>query len=219
MSVEEIYGIENDSEEDNIKNCVPRLPLSKIKRIARADPDYIITANAAVVATSFATELFVQALVEDALAMAQLNNKNKNSKQARLAYNNLVESVQRREEFQFLEDVIPKERPESLSGKKVKANSEDDQKTLPFEKAAVDSDIDMDDDEQQGEDEEQGEQKSSEASDLQLQEIDRLNHVEDIDASVQKNTLISRIEQADSEDGDASDDSIEETTDEHEQDI
>ena len=107
----------NDSTEitfENAKTFLPRLPLSKTKKIAKMDSEYLLTANAAMVATTFATELFVQSLVENALAMNQLNHNNRNSKKdqnkknARLTYHDIAESVQRLECFQFLEDVIPK---------------------------------------------------------------------------------------------------------------
>lgn len=99
---------------ENAKTFLPRLPLSKTKKIAKMDSEYLLTANAAMVATTFATELFVQSLVENALAMNQLNHNNRNSKKdqnkknARLTYNDIADSVQRLECFQFLEDVIPK---------------------------------------------------------------------------------------------------------------
>ena len=95
-------------------SCLPRFPLSKVKKIAKCDTDYIITSNAAIVAAAFATELFVQSLTEDGLSMAHLQqgkkNKNKNnaSKQARLTVDDLIESVQRKEQYYFLEDVINK---------------------------------------------------------------------------------------------------------------
>ena len=112
------------------KRLLPRFPLSKIKKIAKCDKDYIITSNAAIVATAFATELFIQSLTEDGLSMSYLqqdkksmkrNSKKKKiitandndtkdttTKQVRLTLDNLIESVQRNEQFYFLEDVINK---------------------------------------------------------------------------------------------------------------
>ncbi|KAG0669394.1 DNA-directed DNA polymerase epsilon, subunit C [Maudiozyma exigua] len=110
----EILGDSNEITFENAKSFLPRLPLSKAKKIAKMDSEYLLTANAAIVATTFATELFVQSLVENALAMNQLNHNNRNNKKdqnkknARLTYNDIAESVQRLECFQFLEDVIPK---------------------------------------------------------------------------------------------------------------
>ncbi|CAB4254558.1 some similarities with Saccharomyces cerevisiae YJL065C DLS1 Subunit of ISW2/yCHRAC chromatin accessibility complex along with Itc1p, Isw2p, and Dpb4p [Maudiozyma barnettii] len=127
MSSETIEIEQNETEVtiENAKSFLPRLPLSKAKKIAKMDSEYLLTANAAMVATTFATELFVQSLVESALAMNQLNRNNKNKtdpqkvKSARLTYNDLAESVLRKECFQFLEDVIPKVQPQSNSKKNV----------------------------------------------------------------------------------------------------
>lgn len=107
MSVDEPKSVKETSH-------LPRFPLSKVKKIAKCDSEYIITSNAAIVATAFATELFVQSLTEDGLSMAHLQqgkkskNKNNASKQARLTLDNIIESVQRKEQYYFLEDVINK---------------------------------------------------------------------------------------------------------------
>lgn len=112
--------------ESNEKQILPRFPISKIKKIAKCDKEYIVTSNAAIVAISFATELFIQSLAEDGLSMSYLQqdkrSMKRNSKrmtnivdngssvammkQVRLTLDDLIESVQRNEQFYFLEDVI-----------------------------------------------------------------------------------------------------------------
>ncbi|CAI4056143.1 DNA polymerase epsilon noncatalytic subunit SKDI_02G3850 [Saccharomyces kudriavzevii IFO 1802] len=89
---------------DLVKDKAPTFPISKVKKIAKCDPEYIITSNAAVSATAFAAELFVQNLVEESLVLAQLNSKGKTS--LRLSLNSIEECVEKKENFRFLEDVI-----------------------------------------------------------------------------------------------------------------
>lgn len=138
MNNEDINIMELDE-----KQILPRFPLSKIKKIAKCDQEYIITSNTAIVATSFATELFIQALTEDGLSMSYLQQdkkfmkRNSNNmtttvdngssdttrKQVRLTLDNLIESVQRNEQFYFLEDVIGRKNfnNDSKGGKKDKS--------------------------------------------------------------------------------------------------
>lgn len=136
---------ENSTSSAKDTSCLPRFPLSKVKKIAKCDKDYIITSNAAIVAAAFATELFVQSLTEDGLSMAHLQqgkkNKNKNnaSKQARLTVDDLIESVQRKEQYYFLEDVINKKMFSKESVSKAAATKEqqegqheNNQSTLSF---------------------------------------------------------------------------------------
>lgn len=106
----------------------PRFPLSKVKKIAKCDKDYIITSNAAIVATAFAAELFVQSLAEDGLSMGMLQSERKaggtaknKSKQVRLTLDDLIETVQRKQEYYFLEDTINKKnfpKPNVVNGAK-----------------------------------------------------------------------------------------------------
>lgn len=91
-----------------LKEFFPQLPVSKVKRIARSDPEYMLTSNNAFVASAFATEIFVQALTEEMLAQSQLAKGNKESKTIRLTYNDLAECVAQKEQYRFLEDVVPR---------------------------------------------------------------------------------------------------------------
>ncbi|AQZ16169.1 DPB3 (YBR278W) and DLS1 (YJL065C) [Zygosaccharomyces parabailii] len=122
MEIDEIHNARNEAVENSdaalaadiaatdaeLKEFFPRLPVSKVKRIARSDPEYLLTSNNAFVASAFATEIFVQALTEEMLAQSQLSNKNKDSKTIRLTYNDLAECVARKEQYRFLEDVVPR---------------------------------------------------------------------------------------------------------------
>lgn len=91
-----------------LKEFFPQLPISKVKKVARSDPEYLLTSNNAFVATAFATEIFIKALTEEMLAQSQLSGKNKDSKSIRLTYNDLAECVSKKNQFMFLEDVVPR---------------------------------------------------------------------------------------------------------------
>ncbi|QHS71834.1 DNA polymerase epsilon noncatalytic subunit [Saccharomyces paradoxus] len=101
---------------DLVKEKAPAFPISKVKKIAKCDPEYVITSNAAVSATAFAAELFVQNLVEESLVLAQLNSKGKTS--LRLSLNSIEECVEKKENFRFLEDVIKQLKKNSALDKK-----------------------------------------------------------------------------------------------------
>lgn len=90
---------------DKAKSSRPHLPVSKCKRIAKTDPDCILTSQAAYVATAFATELFIQNFVEEAMLVSQLEKNN--AKSVRLTYDNLAKCVSRLDKFMFLGDVVP----------------------------------------------------------------------------------------------------------------
>lgn len=92
-----------------LKEFFPQLPVSKVKKIARSDPEHLLTSNNAFVATAFATEIFVKAVTEEMLAQSQLSGKNnKDSKTLRLTYNDMAECVAKKDQFRFLEDVVPR---------------------------------------------------------------------------------------------------------------
>lgn len=197
---------------DEFKRNAPHLPISKLKKIARSDPDYIITSSNAFVATAFATELFVQSLTEEMLALSHLSNKSASTKSVRLTYNNLSECVTRKENFQFLEDVVPKTKNLRTLVKENKIRytttpqqtSEGGQSMLPFTKleepnqsANTATEID-DEDEEENEDEGEEEEVEEEEDDevqQQLKEIEQINHVADIDDGVHSNG--SQTEQED----------------------
>lgn len=191
---------------DQSKRNAPHLPISKLKKIARSDPDYIITSSNAFVATAFATELFVQSLTEEMLALSHLSNKSANTKSLRLTYNHLSECVSRKENFQFLEDVIPKTKNLRTLVKENKIRytttpqqaSERGQSMLPFTKLEEpnrDTNIGTEMDEQNEEeeeeegdddDEEEGDEEEDEVQE-QLKEIEQINHVADLDDGTHSN--------------------------------
>ncbi|CCF55804.1 hypothetical protein KAFR_0A03690 [Kazachstania africana CBS 2517] len=219
-----------------IKQNTPRLPISKVKRIARMDPEYLMTANSAITATAFATELFIQALTEDAIMMNHFSSNGKN-KQPRLSYNDLVSSATKKETFQFLEDVIPKIKKVSTTTNKKPVNQNTtnsdsrklnkNQPTLPFmnnpnraTEEGKDEDVDMNSEqnesleqEEQGndgdenddeyDDDEEGEELNLEVQE-QLQEIERMNRVEDLndDAQVPDNRSSLKLHRNMEENGD-----------------
>ncbi|SCV05180.1 LANO_0H01816g1_1 [Lachancea nothofagi CBS 11611] len=90
---------------DALKKAAPKLPLSKVKRIAKTDPDYTITSQSAIAAVAFATELFVQVLTEEGLARSQLEKSS--GSRLTLRYENLAAVVASSERFAFLSDVLP----------------------------------------------------------------------------------------------------------------
>lgn len=81
-----------------------KLPLSKVKKIAKMDEDYVVTSQHAMVAVTHATELFIQSMVEQATMLNHLRNPK--NKQVRLTLEDLQQCVNRRDEFKFLEDTI-----------------------------------------------------------------------------------------------------------------
>ncbi|CAI4287672.1 CMF_HP2_G0004660.mRNA.1.CDS.1 [Saccharomyces cerevisiae] len=103
-----------------VKEKAPVFPISKVKKIAKCDPEYVITSNVAISATAFAAELFVQNLVEESLVLAQLNSKGKTS--LRLSLNSIEECVEKRDSFRFLEDAIKQLKKNSALDKKRELN-------------------------------------------------------------------------------------------------
>ncbi|KAI5967447.1 DPB3 [Candida theae] len=78
------------------------LPLSKIKKIFKMDPDYLGASQGAVYATGLATELFVQYFVEQASLMAKVDKRKK------IQYKDFANAVASHDALNFLSDTIPK---------------------------------------------------------------------------------------------------------------
>ncbi|SCU86975.1 LADA_0E01288g1_1 [Lachancea dasiensis] len=97
--------MDNGTSAEALKKAAPKLPLSKVKRIAKVDPDYTITSQSAVAAVAFATELFVQVLTEEGLARSQLEKPS--GSRLSLRYDNIAAVVSSSDRFEFLSDVIP----------------------------------------------------------------------------------------------------------------
>ncbi|CDO95289.1 unnamed protein product [Kluyveromyces dobzhanskii CBS 2104] len=89
---------------DEYKSKLPRLPISKCKKIARTDPEYVLTSQAAFAGVAFSTELFLQILAEETCSLAQIH---KQTKTLRLNYEDLSAAIRNLDKFQFLSDVVP----------------------------------------------------------------------------------------------------------------
>ncbi|QLG72150.1 hypothetical protein HG535_0C05040 [Zygotorulaspora mrakii] len=200
---EEVDGSRKNIAEQ-LRKVSPHLPISKLKKIARSDPEYILTSSSAFVAAAFATELFVQSITEEMLALSHLSSKNVNGKNTRLTYESMSECVSRKENYQFLEDVIPKTKNlrNLVKQNRVRyAATAEGQSTLPFgndkpfaenagesfneERDRDDAEEDAGDEDADGSDEYDAENDSEEKEDgevlAQLREIEELNRVQDID--------------------------------------
>ena len=137
--------------QQKIRDRTPKLPISKVKRIGKVDPESILTSNMAYVATAFATELFVQSFVEQALFGAQLR-RGKKKAGLRLTNDALVECVRNRDDYIFLEDVVRLiEKPKTSSGlhklsaKPVGQGQEAEQKDASMEEDIPEEDLQEDD--------------------------------------------------------------------------
>ncbi|KAM9918930.1 hypothetical protein OXX59_008308 [Metschnikowia pulcherrima] len=103
---------------------VMSLPLSKIKKIFKMDPEYAGCSASAVYATGAATELFVQYLVEQASMSAKAEKRKK------IQYRDLSAAVGASESLHFLSDTIPKTQTVEKALKEKRINvSEEDHKT------------------------------------------------------------------------------------------
>ncbi|KAL7663894.1 DNA polymerase epsilon subunit C [[Candida] zeylanoides] len=90
------------------------LPLSKIKKIFKMDPDYVAASQSAVYATGLATELFIQHMVEQAASMARMGKRKK------INYVDFSDAVKGHESLMFLRDTVPeKKRLDELIAQKV----------------------------------------------------------------------------------------------------
>jgi len=81
------------------------LPLAKIKRIFKLDPDYISASQSAVYASGLATELFVQYLAEQASLLARMDKRKK------VQYKDFSNAVAGHDSLTFLSDTVPKTQP------------------------------------------------------------------------------------------------------------
>lgn len=114
--------VEDDAMED-VDESTMSLPLSKIKRIFKMDPDYFGSSASAVYATGVATELFVQYLVEHASMLAKLEKRKK------IQYKDLSNAVSTQDALNFLSDTIPKTQTIEQAIKEKKINLSENDKT------------------------------------------------------------------------------------------
>lgn len=164
---------------ERLKKSQPRLPISKVRKMARSDPEYIVTAGNAFTAAAFATELFVQSMTEEMIQLAYLSGKTSTAKSVRLSYKNMADTVSRKENYSFLEDVVPqtKNLRTLVKENKVRYTTRiENQQTLPFEDKQEEPDLDPEEDEDLEEDEDHEDPEVEE----QLREIEELNRVPDL---------------------------------------
>lgn len=98
---------ENEPEEMEIDedDSTMNLPISKIKRIFKMDPDFIGASQSAVFATGVATELFVQYFTEQATLLSKIDRRKK------ILYKDFSTAVSSQDTLMFLNDTIPKTVP------------------------------------------------------------------------------------------------------------
>ncbi|KAI8335756.1 histone-fold-containing protein [Chlamydoabsidia padenii] len=77
------------------------LPLARVKRIIKDDPDVTLVNAEATHCIASATELFMEYLVNEGFSRAQKN------KRKTIFYKDLASAVNQTDAFEFLEDVIP----------------------------------------------------------------------------------------------------------------
>ncbi|GBL52014.1 hypothetical protein CAJCM15448_42880 [Candidozyma auris] len=109
-----------DEEMPEIDDAVMSLPLSKIRRIFKMDPDYYSASQGAVFATGAATELFVQHFMEHAAMMAKMEKRKK------IQYKDLSTVVSTQDSLHFLSDTVPKTQPVGQAMKERKINLQDE---------------------------------------------------------------------------------------------
>lgn len=103
-SEEIIQDIVEDDDQD-IPEPSLSLPLSKIKRVFKMDPDYVAASQSAVYATGVATELFIQYFVEQASMFAKVDKRKK------IQYKDFSNAVANHDALAFLSDTVPRTAP------------------------------------------------------------------------------------------------------------
>ncbi|KOG98540.1 Dls1p [Saccharomyces eubayanus] len=89
--------------------CSLQLPVEKVQRIAKNDPEYMDTSDDAFVATAFATEFFIQVLTHESLQQQQRGQVPHPSDEITLSYDDVSATILKSTDghLQFLNDVIP----------------------------------------------------------------------------------------------------------------
>ena len=86
----------------------PLLSLQKTQLIAKNDPEYIPTTDAALVATTFATEYFVKVLASEALRLSDYRSNGASPDTIQLAYDDVADAVSLDKSYGFLHETIPR---------------------------------------------------------------------------------------------------------------
>lgn len=93
---------EHEDEDEDEPTGTSVLPLSRIKKIFKTDPDHVSASEAAVFTTAIATELFIQYFTEQASLIAR------SEKRKKLQYKDFSAAVSNIEQLYFLSDTVPK---------------------------------------------------------------------------------------------------------------
>ncbi|CCE64627.1 hypothetical protein TPHA_0I01210 [Tetrapisispora phaffii CBS 4417] len=214
----------DDQSLDNLyKLKAPKLPISKVKKIARCDPEYVITSNSAFIATAFATEIFIKNFAEETIVLSQLSSTN-GQKVKRITYADLAKTVQRHEKFHFLTDVIPitKNLKTLVKQNKVRysnvAPSSGNQRTLPFQSMSTNTNdskdevnsgdeiYDENDDIEEAEEEEDDE--DDDAEDEDELEAKTVQEQKDMQDELKKVEQLNYVIDLDKEDSNSNDEEI-----------
>lgn len=125
---------EQEEEEEEEEEESLSLPLSKIKKIFKMDPDYLAASQSAVYATGLATELFIQYFTEQSLVLAKMDKRKK------LQYKDFSNAVASQDSLNFLSDTVPKTQPigELINSKKVNVNSHDNNEIREIDNTEID---------------------------------------------------------------------------------
>lgn len=125
---------DDDDEEEEEEEESLSLPLSKIKKIFKMDPDYLAASQSAVYATGLATELFIQYFTEQSLVLAKMDKRKK------LQYKDFSNAVASQDSLNFLSDTVPKTQPigELINSKKVNVNSHDNNEIREIDNTEID---------------------------------------------------------------------------------
>ncbi|KAK6464845.1 DNA polymerase epsilon subunit C [Scheffersomyces coipomensis] len=91
-----------DQEQDQEQEQSLSLPLAKIKRIFKMDPDYTAASQSSVYATGLATELFIQYFVEQASLLAKMDKRKK------IQYKDFASAVVSHDSLNFLSETVPR---------------------------------------------------------------------------------------------------------------
>lgn len=124
-----------DETMEDVDESLMSLPLSKIKRIFKMDPDYFGSSASAVYATGVAAELFVQYLTEHASMLAKMDKRKK------IQYKDFSNAVSTQDSLHFLSDTIPKTQTVGQAIKERKINLTDED----MKKYGEDDGADLDD--------------------------------------------------------------------------
>lgn len=113
-NIDDMEIAESDEEYDTDQKL--SLPIAKIKRIFKLDPDFLGASQSAVYATGLATELFIQYFAEQASLLAKMDKRKK------LQYKDFSNAVGAHDSLNFLSDTVPKTQPLEDLIKKKKIN-------------------------------------------------------------------------------------------------